>query len=107
MFEAMITVVQSKQASVYSSKKQYSPLPRSLVDEDGFLQKANKSHWTDKLQQQHQLIEPRVFINQPQWVPQAVIIDAMFVINTKPLRRTITICPISMQYRTARLEQLK
>ena len=62
-----------------------------MADEDGYPHKANKSHWTDKLQQRYQLIEPRVFINQPQWVPQAVIIDAMFVINTKPLRRTITI----------------
>ena len=26
-----------------------------------------------------------------QWVPQTVIIDAMFMINTKPLRRTVTI----------------
>jgi len=74
-----------------SSEEQYSVLPRALADEDGYPHKANKSHWTDKLQQRDQLTEPRVFINQPQWVPQAVIIDAMFVINTKPLRRTITI----------------
>ena len=30
-------------------------------------------------------------MNRLLWVPQTVIIDAMFMINTKPLGRTITI----------------
>ena len=30
-------------------------------------------------------------MNQLPWIPQTVIIDAMFMINTKPLRRTMTI----------------
>ena len=74
-----------------SSEEQYSILPRALADENGYPHKANKSHWTDKLQQRYQLAEPRVFTNQLLWIPQAVIIDAMFMINTKPLRRTATI----------------
>ena len=43
------------------------------------------------MQQHYQLTDPTVFMNQLPWVPQTVIIDAMFMITTKPLRRTITI----------------
>ena len=74
-----------------SSEEQYSVLPRALANEDGYPHKGTKSHWTDKLQQRYQLTEPRVFMNQVPWVPQTVIIDAMFMINTRPLRRTTTI----------------
>ena len=79
------------QISFDSSEEQYSVLPRALADEDGYPHKASKSHWTDKLQQCYQFTEPMVFMNHLPWVPQTVIIDAMFMINTKPLRRTMTI----------------
>ena len=72
------------------SNEQYSLLPRAIADEDGHPHKANKSHWTNKLQSQYQSVEPPVFVNSLPWVPQAVIIDAMFIINTTPLRRTTT-----------------
>ena len=62
-----------------------------MADEDGFPHKSNKSHWTDKLQRRYQSADASVILNSLVWVPQAVIIDAMFMINTRPLRRTTTI----------------
>ena len=79
------------QLSFDSSEEQYYVLPRALADENGYPHKANTSHWTDKLQQHYQLTEPTVFMNQLSRIPQTVIIDAMFMITTKPLRRTMTI----------------
>ena len=72
------------------SNEQYSLLPRAIANEDGHPHKANKSHWTNKLQSRYQSAEPSVFVNSLPWVPQAVIVDAMFIINTTPLRRTTT-----------------
>ena len=65
-----------------SNEEQYSVLPRALVDEGGNPHKGNKSTWTDKLQNRYH-------------VPEVVIIDAMFMINMKPLRRTVTIIDYS------------
>jgi len=45
------------------------------------LQIKNKSHWTNKLQSRYQSVEPHIYVNSP----QAVIVDAMFIINTTPL----------------------
>jgi len=73
------------------SEEQYSILPRAIADEDGNPHKVNKSNWTDKLQNCYQSTEPPVFVNVIPWLPQAVIIDAMFLINTTLLRRTKTI----------------
>ena len=44
-----------------------------------------------KLQSHYESAEPPVFVNTIPWLPQAVIIDAMFLIITKPLRRNKTI----------------
>ena len=74
-----------------SEEEQYSILPRALTDEDGCPHKSNKSNWTDKLQQCYQSVEPNVIVSSLPWVPQTAIIDAMFIINTRPLRRTTTI----------------
>ena len=70
---------------------QYSLLPRAIADEEGYPQKGTKSHWTDKLQNRYKLAKPTVFMNFLLWMPQVVLIDAMFLINTRPLRRTKTI----------------
>ena len=78
-----------------SSEEQYSVLPRALADEDSNPHKGNKSTWTDKLQNRYQSADPPVFMNLLPWVPEVVIIDAMFMINMKPLRRTVTIIDYS------------
>jgi hypothetical protein len=71
-------------------KEQYSLYPRALADENGLPHKSAKSQWTEKLQKRYDKTLPAVFSNQLliEWLPQTVIIDAMFVINTKPLRNT-------------------
>ena len=73
-----------------SSQEQYSVLPRALADEHGFPYNSTKSSWTENLAEL-QLPLPQ------EWVPEIVIIDAMFLINTKPLRRTKTIAHYGQQ----------
>lgn len=70
------------------SQEQYSLLPRSLAEADGTLHKGVKSKWTDKLQARYEKIS---FISTLEWVPEVVIIDAMFIINTNPLRQHTTL----------------
>ena len=70
---------------------QFSLLPRAIVDEEGYPHKGTKSHWTDKLHNRYKAAKPTVFMNFPLWTPQVVLIDAMFLINIRPLRRTKTI----------------
>ena len=72
------------------SQEQYSELPRALSDEDGKPHKGSKSTWTDKLSSLYQTADPPVFTSSLHFTPEVVIIDAMFIINTRPLRRTKT-----------------
>ena len=72
------------------SEEQYSELPRALSDEDGNPHKGNKSAWTDKLASRYLTADPPVFTTSLTIIPQAAIIDAMFIINTRPLRQTKT-----------------
>ena len=60
-------------------------LPRALADKEGNPHKGSKSHWTDKLHSRYRTTTPSVFTNSPPWTPQVVLIDAMFLINIKPL----------------------
>ena len=71
----------------------YSVFPRALCDENGTPHKSSKSHWNDKLKHRYASANPPVFSNSitSEFVPQVVIIDAMFLINTKPLRNTKTV----------------
>ena len=78
-----------------SGQEQYCVLPRALADENGHPHKSNKSHWTEKLHQHYQSAQPEVIVSPLPWLPQAVIIDAMFTIHTKPLRRTTTMADYS------------
>ena len=71
-------------------EEQYSELPRALSDEDGNPHKGSKSTWTDKLASRYLTADPPVFTSLSPFTPQVVIIDAMFIINTRPLRRTKT-----------------
>ena len=72
------------------SEEQYSELPRALSDEDGNPHKGNKSAWTDKLASRYLTADPPVFTTSSTIIPQVAIIDAMFIINTRPLRQTKT-----------------
>lgn len=57
--------------------------------------KSAKCSWTNKLTTHYQTLRPRpqVFGNKlpTDWIPQCVVIDAMFIIHTKCLRSTKTI----------------
>ena len=55
--------------------------------------KSAKSHWTGKLKSRYASYNPLFFSNSisNEFCPKAVVIDAMFLINTKPLRNTKTI----------------
>ena len=79
-----------KEQSCDVSQEQYSELPRALSDEDGKPHKGSKSTWTDKLSSRYQTADPPVFTSSLHFTPEVVIIDAMFIINTRPLRRTKT-----------------
>jgi len=63
-----------------------------------------KSHWTDRLQKRYEMSEKRIVTHSLQCLPQAVIIDAMFMLNTKLLWRTKTIANMSSS--TLKLEYI-
>ena len=69
-----------------SSDEQYSMLPRAIADEDGYPHKLSKRLWTEKLLNRYITAQPPVIVSTLPWLPEAVIIDAMFMIHTKPLR---------------------
>ena len=46
---------------------------------------------SEKLESRYQSTHPPVFIKTLPWLPQVLIVDAMFLVNTRPLRRTKTI----------------
>ena len=64
-----------------------------ICDEIGNPQKGTKAHWTDKLGKRYSLFNPPVLLSTlpSGWVPEAVIIDGMFLIQCAPLRQTSTI----------------
>ena len=70
-------------------------LPRALADEDGCPHKSNKSNWTEKLHHRYQSTQPGVIVSSLPWLSQTVIIDAMFMIHTKSLRRITTMADYS------------
>ena len=74
-------------------KEQYSVYPRAICDEEGNPQKGAKSKWTEKLRKRYTTSNPPVLMNclPNRWVPEAVLIDGMFIVQFAPLRRTATI----------------
>ena len=67
--------------------EQYSLLPRALAELDGSPHKGNKSKWTEKLQARYNNPTTTPFLSALEWVPDEAIVDAMFAINTNPLRQ--------------------
>ena len=72
-------------------REQYTLLPRALADHEGNPHKGPKSKWTDKLKARYSLQESTPFSTSPPQTPDTVIIDAMFPINTTPLRQHKTL----------------
>ena len=72
------------------SDEQYSVLPslRAISDEEGNPHKGQKSGWTSKLASRYHMVNPPVFASCLPFTPESIIVDAMFIINTKPLRQT-------------------
>ncbi|SMN12414.1 hypothetical protein SPBRAN_864 [uncultured Candidatus Thioglobus sp.] len=68
-------------------EEQYSLFPRALADPDGNPHKGTKSKWTEKLQARYNVPNTTPFLSSPPWIPQVAIVDAMFAINTNPLRQ--------------------
>ena len=77
----------------FNEPEQYSIFPRALAVANCMPHKSAKSSWTDKLKSRI----PAVFSHtiQREFIPQVVIIDAIFVLNTKPLRSIKTISQYS------------
>ena len=75
------------------TNEQYSIYPRALCDVTGNPQRGTKSNWTDKLGKRYSHANPPVISNTlpSGWVPEAVIIDGMFLLQCAPLRQTSTI----------------
>ena len=76
-----------------STTEQYSIHPRAICDETGGPQKGVKSKWAEKLRTRYQSADPPVILDclPSGWVPEAVVIDGMFLIQCAPLRHTSTI----------------
>ena len=64
---------------------QYPILPKAIANEEGYPHKGNKSRWTNKLETRYKSALPSTFTNFPPWMPQVAIINAMFLINIRPL----------------------
>ena len=67
------------------STEQYSVYPRALCDSKGQMHSGTKSTWHDKLdaRYQHNLLH----VAMPQgWIPDVVIVDGMFTLNSNPMR---------------------
>ena len=83
--------------STQNLSDQYSIFPRALADEYGNPHKASKSTWKKKIRSRYKFAPSPVLLSAipPGWIPQTVIIDAMFLINTTPFRRNKTITDYS------------
>ncbi len=71
----------------YDPNEQYSIYPQALCDSNGLPHSGAKSSWLPKLINRYTL--NKCLPNG--WIAETVIIDAMFLLNTRPLRRNTTI----------------
>ncbi len=67
--------------------EQLIQLPLALCDHDGNLNKGQKSYTTKALQARYKASSPPVFTTElpSGWRPQCILVEGMFLINTKPL----------------------
>jgi len=72
------------------SEVQYSEWPWALADEEGNPHKGNKSAWTTKLVSRYQSADAPILVSHRPFVSHTIIVDAMFILNTRPLRQTKT-----------------
>lgn len=77
--------------------EQYSTYPRGLSDESGVPHTGSTNIWMNKLKARYSSAHPQVYSNTllSDWNPECVIIDAMAILNTKPLRSTKSITTYS------------
>ena len=77
--------------------EQYSVYPRAICDVDGNPHKGSKSTWTTRIESRYGNQLP-LLLNHlpPQWFPQVVLIDGMFIINTTPLRKNKSLFDYSL-----------
>ena len=81
------------------SVEQYSAFPCAICDENGAPRKSSKAIWTDKMEKRYsnqtcqinRQCMPVVHFLPTEWVPEVVIMDAMFLIQCNPLRQTMTL----------------
>ena len=77
------------------SIEQYSAFLRAICDEKGAPRKGSKAIWTDKKEKRYSnetgKCNPVVHCLPNRWIPEVVIMDAMFLIQCNPLRQTMTI----------------
>ena len=85
------------QASLYQWNN-YSIYPRALADENSNPHKSPKSNWTNKLKMKYESKFIQVFATELSSAPELVIIDAMFIMNTKPLRNIRSIVDYASFY---------
>ena len=74
-----------------SNTEQYSIYPRALCDETGIQHKGVKANWTDKIRKRYSSAQVMTDSLPAGWIPEAVIIDGMFLIHYAPLRKASTI----------------
>ena len=75
--------------SINIGQEQYSIYPRALSDCDGNPHTGSKSIWTTKYASRYNNDSCVLAENLPvNWIPDAVLIDGMFLINTNPLHQT-------------------
>ena len=72
-----------------AAQEQYSVFPRALSDSCGKPNTGTKSYWTQKLKSRYTNILTEQLPQQ--WVPEVVILEGMFPINTSPLKRMKTV----------------
>ena len=79
----------SKQTGVPvdSIAEHYIPLPLALASNDGSPLKGQKSNTTKALKGRYKDATPPVFTNSllSDWIPELVILEGMFMLNTTPL----------------------
>lgn len=66
---------------------QFVPIPLALADSNGIPLKGQKSNTTKALKARYKDASPNIFLNElpPGWIPECVMLEGMFMLNTTPL----------------------